>query len=766
MASLSIPPKPATGSTIAADLSAGLVVFLVALPLCLGIALASNAPLFSGLVAGIVGGLVVGAISGSHSSVSGPAAGLTAVVAAQIASLGSFEVFLLAVTLAGALQIALGAIRAGSIADFVPSSVIRGLLGAIGLILILKQIPHLFGYDADPVGEMSFIQPDQENTFSEIVNVFLGGRIHWGAALIGLLSIGLLISWDKVKTLKNSPLPAPLVVVLVGVGLSLLMPRLGDGWAIDPSHLVQVPIAESLAGFLGFLQVPDFGAITNPAVYTAAITIALVASLETLLNLEAVDKLDPQRRASPPNRELIAQGVGNMTAGLIGGLPITSVIVRSSVNIHAGGKTKLSTLVHGTLLLLCVALVPGSLNLIPLSALAAVLIMTGFKLASPKLFQQMWRSGFEQFLPFVVTVGAILLTDLLVGILIGLGFSIVFILRSNLRRPMHRRLEKHLFGDVLHIELANQVSFLNRVALRNALGETPPGGHVLIDARGTDYIDADVLSVIREFEEETAPVHGIDVSLVGFKSHYEQIEDRVQYVDFATRDLQESLTPDQVVQILRDGNDRFRTGQMLSRDFVHLREGMANSRHPLAVVLSGSSSRTPVEMIFDVGLGDIFCARNTGNAAMPSTLGSLEYACVVAGAKAIVVLGHTDNKAVRIAVEAMLLPDGTDLQGECVNLDPILRDIQESVDPAWRSDWNSLPAEVQQSRLDQVSRAHVQRTLRLILEKSPALARLAGEGRIKVVGGMYDIRSGTVDFFELSEEASATAAPPAPALAV
>ena len=766
MASLSIPPKPATGSTIAADLSAGLVVFLVALPLCLGIALASNAPLFSGLVAGIVGGLVVGAISGSHSSVSGPAAGLTAVVAAQIASLGSFEVFLLAVTLAGALQIALGAIRAGSIADFVPSSVIRGLLGAIGLILILKQIPHLFGYDADPVGEMSFIQPDQENTFSEIVNVFLGGRIHWGAALIGLLSIGLLISWDKVKTLKNSPLPAPLVVVLVGVGLSLLMPRLGDGWAIDPSHLVQVPIAESLAGFLGFLQVPDFGAISNPAVYTAAITIALVASLETLLNLEAVDKLDPQRRASPPNRELIAQGVGNMTAGLIGGLPITSVIVRSSVNIHAGGKTKLSTLVHGTLLLLCVALVPGSLNLIPLSALAAVLIMTGFKLASPKLFQQMWRSGFEQFLPFVVTVGAILLTDLLVGILIGLGFSIVFILRSNLRRPMHRRLEKHLFGDVLHIELANQVSFLNRVALRNALGETPPGGHVLIDARGTDYIDADVLSVIREFEEETAPVHGIDVSLVGFKSHYEQIEDRVQYVDFATRDLQESLTPDQVVQILRDGNDRFRTGQMLSRDFVHLREGMANSRHPLAVVLSGSSSRTPVEMIFDVGLGDIFCARNTGNAAMPSTLGSLEYACVVAGAKAIVVLGHTDNKAVRIAVEAMLLPDGTDLQGECVNLDPILRDIQESVDPAWRSDWNSLPAEAQQSRLDQVSRAHVQRTLRLILEKSPALARLDDEGRIKVVGGMYDIRSGTVDFFELSEEASATAAPPAPALAV
>jgi carbonic anhydrase/SulP family sulfate permease len=742
------PSEKKNAATLASDLSAGLVVFLVALPLCLGIALASNAPLFSGILAGIVGGLVVGALSGSHTSVSGPAAGLTAVVAAQIGRLESFETFLLAVLLAGVLQLLLGVARAGSIADFVPSSVIRGLLGAIGLIIILKQIPHLFGYDSDPLGEMSFAQPDHETTFSELFHVFGEGRIHGGASLIGLLSLGLLILWERVKLLKGSIVPGPLVAVLLGVGVGILLSGAGAGWQVDASHLVQVPVADRWADFLGFLVLPNFAGFAHPQVYSAAITIALVASLETLLNLEAVDKLDPQKRSSPPNRELIAQGAGNIVAGLIGGLPVTSVIVRSSVNINAGAKTKLSAIFHGMLLLLCVSLVPGWLNLIPLSALAAVLIVTGFKLASPKLFQQMWAAGYEQFLPFVVTVVAILLTDLLVGILIGLGFSILFILRSNLRRPLRRRLEKHVFGEVMHIELANQVSFLNRVALRNALAETPRGGHLLIDARGTDYIDADVLSLIREFETETAPVHGIDVSLVGFKAHYEQVEDRVQFVDFATRDLQESLTPDQVIDILRQGNERFRTGQMLSRDMVHLREGVADGRHPLAVVLSGSSSRTPVEMIFDVGLGDIFCTRTTGNVAVPSTLGSLEYSCAVAGARAIVVLGHSDNKAVRLAIESALETDAQMPDAACVHLPEILREVQCSVDPSWKDDWRTVSAETQRARVDAVSRAHVLRTMSRIVELSPALARLAREGRIKIVGGMYDVRTGAVEFFD------------------
>ena len=339
-------------------------------------------------------------------------------------------------------------------------------------------------------------------------------------------------------------------------------------------------------------------------------TIALVASLETLLNLEAVDKLDSQRRISPTNRELIAQGVGNMTAGLIGGLPVTSVIVRSSVNINSGGKTKLAAIFHGLLLLLSVALVPTWLNLIPLSSLAAVLIVTGFKLAKPKLFRQMWREGPNQFLPFALTISAILFTDLLIGILIGLGFSILFILRSNLRRPLRQIVEKHIGGDVLHIELANQVSFLNRVALSKALDAAPRGGHVMIDARRTNYIDADVQDLIWEYIEEIAPARGVEVSMLGLKEHYGQLEDRVQYMDYTMREMQESLTPEKVQEILEEGNRRFRTSQQLTRDLTHQLEATAEKRHPLAIILSGASSRTPVEMIFDVGLGETFCARH------------------------------------------------------------------------------------------------------------------------------------------------------------
>ena len=490
---------------LASDLPAGLVVFLVALPLCLGVALASGAPLFAGVLAGIIGGIVVGAISGSHTSVSGPAAGLTAVIAAQIALLGSFQALLLAVLIAGLIQIVLGVVRAGSIAVFFPASVIKGLLAAIGVILILKQIPHLFGHDPalEGFGEMSFQQMDQENTFSELIRII--PDFQPGAMVIGLICLALLVWWSRDKRLQRLPVPAPLVVVLLGVALNLLFRQIGGRWLIDETHLVQVPVAENLGEFLGFLQFPDFSAAVNPKVYMAAVTIAIVASLETLLNLEAVDKLDPQKRVSPTNRELIAQGVGNVTAGLIGALPVTSVIVRSSVNIASGGKSKLATIVHGFLLLGFVLLFPAWLNQIPLSCLAAVLIMTGFKLAKPALFRQMWREGPNQFLPFVLTVLAIVFTDLLIGILIGLGISILFILRSNLRRPIYQINEKHIGGDVLRIELANQVSFLNRAAITKVFDSVTRGDHLLIDARRTDYIDSDVQDLIWEYFNEIAP---------------------------------------------------------------------------------------------------------------------------------------------------------------------------------------------------------------------------------------------------------------------
>ena len=389
------PQTGSTQSTLPRDLTAGLVVFLVALPLCLGVAMASNAPLFAGLLAGIVGGVLVGLLSGSHTSVSGPAAGLTVIVTSQIASLGSFQAFLLAVIIAGLIQIVLGFARAGFLAAFFPNSVIKGLLAAIGVILILKQIPHLVGYHADPIGDLAFRQPDHQNTFSELFQ--LVGEVHPGAAAIGLLSITVLVLWDRWNLLKGSVVPAPLIVVLLGAGISLLLQQLGGPWAIEPSHLVRVPVAGSLSGFVGFLQLPDFSQWSNPAVYFAAVTIAAVASLETLLNLEAVDKLDPEQRTSPPNRELLAQGVGNVVSGLVGGLPVTSVIIRSSANINAGAQTKLATVVHGVLLLVSVALLPACLNAIPLSCLAAILLVTGAKLVSPPLLRRMWGEGRTQF---------------------------------------------------------------------------------------------------------------------------------------------------------------------------------------------------------------------------------------------------------------------------------------------------------------------------------------------------------------------------------
>ncbi len=720
-----LPTSSPLSANLPRDLTAGLVVLLVAVPLCLGVALASGAPLLSGVLAGIVGGILVGILSGSHTSVSGPAAGLTAVVAAQIVSLGSFPAFLLAVVLAGLIQIGMGLARAGFIAAFFPSSVIKGLLAAIGVILILKQIPHLFGHDPDPEGDLAFQQPDHETTFSELLRTI--GDIHPGAAAIGLVSIAVLVVWARWKPLKNSVVSAPLIVVLLGVGINQLFRQLGGEWVIEPSHLVQVPVADSLAGFFGFLQLPDFSQWSNPAVYTAAVTLAAVVSLETLLNLEAVDKLDPQKRTSPASRELLVQGIGNVTAGLIGGLPITSVIIRSSVNINAGGKTKLAAIIHGVFLLVSVAFLPMWLNLIPLSCLAAILLVTGVKLVSPALVTQMWNEGRYQFAPFALTVVAIVLTDLLIGILIGLTVSIAFILDSNMRRPIRRFVEKHLGGDVLHIELPNQVSFLNRAALSKVLDEVPHGGDVLLDAQNTDYIDPDVLGLIRDFKEQSGPARRVEVSLLGFQSQYE-LDDQTQYVDYSTRELQAAVTPKQVLQILKDGHERFRTGRRLTRDLGRQVRATAEGQHPLAVVLSCIDSRTPAEFVFDLGLGDIFSVRIAGNVTSGKILASAEYGCAVVGAKLVLVMGHTRCGAVAAAVN--LIGD-TRTSAEatgCQHLDHIVHDIQQSVDPVTCRGAEQLPEAEKQSFVDAVARRNVSRVVGQMRAQSLTLDGLVRGG--------------------------------------
>ncbi len=730
---------------IGKDLIAGVVVFLVALPLCLGIAVASDpgggqVKPIAGLIAGIVGGLVVAVLSGSQSSVSGPAAGLTAVVASQITALNSFQAFLLAVVLAGVIQIILGLIKAGGLNAFFPSSVIKGLLAAIGVILILKQFPHLLGHDSDPEGEMSFVQPDQQNTFSELFELL--GDFHVGAMVIGIASVLLLLLWNRIKVLKNSLVPAPLIVVGFGVAMVVLFERLGGGWLVQDSHLVRVPVAGSLAEVKNFIVLPDFSAFSNSQVYIAAFTIAIVASLETLLNLEAVDRLDPHRRHSPPNRELIAQGVGNITAGMLGGLPVTSVIVRSSVNIHSGARTRLSAIFHGVLLVTCVGFLPGLLNMIPLSCLAAILIVTGFKLANPKLFKQMWAQGRYQFIPFATTVAVIVLTDLLIGILIGLGISLAFILMSNLRRPMRKLMEKHVGGEIVHIELSNQVSFLNIAAIDKALREIPDGGDVLLDARNTDYIDPDVLSLIRDFKDEGGPARGINVSLRGFRTKY-KLEDDIQFVDYTTRELQEQMTPQQALQVLMEGNERFRSGRRLSRDLGRQLRATSHGQHPMAVVLSCIDSRVPAEIVFDLGLGDIFSARVAGNVISPMILGSIEYACAVAGAKLVMVLGHTSCGAVTAACSHLAARNSHNSD----NVNSILHDIESSIDPSKCRAAMSGTKDEQQDFVNNIAIHNVQRAVQGILQQSPTIKQMTASGQVAVVGGMYDIATGKIDFY-------------------
>ena len=478
------------------DLPASIVVALVALPLCLGIALASGAPLFSGLIAGIVGGVVVGALSKSPLSVSGPAAGLTVIVLAAIESLPSYQAFLLAVVLAGLIQLLFGITRSGFLSEFVPSSVITGMLAAIGLILILKQLPHAVGYDGDYEGSFEFFQPDGNNTLSTLAYM-LGESVVPGAMIIAVVSLAFLFWWEKArpKTGLLRFLPGPLVVVVIGVGFNAFYRAFAPSLQIEKTHLVQVPVAGDVGQFVSFFSLPDFAAITNPTVWTVALTLAIVASLESLLSVKAIDALDPKRRVTNKNRELFAQGGGNIVSGLIGGLPVTSVIVRSSANVDSGADSKLSTMLHGAWLLLSVLLIPVMLNEIPLSALAAILIATGYKLTKPKLFTDRLKQGWTQFVPFVVTVLAILFTDLLKGIGIGLVVGFVFVIARNFRPAITFACE----GPDCLVRARRNLYFIHKVELQNALERVPDGANLMIDLTSTNYVDLDNVDIINGF---------------------------------------------------------------------------------------------------------------------------------------------------------------------------------------------------------------------------------------------------------------------------
>jgi MFS superfamily sulfate permease-like transporter len=507
-------------ANLKSDFASGLVVFLVALPLCLGIAMASGAPLFSGIIAGVIGGIVVGYLSQSHISVSGPAAGLTAIILTAITDFGAFDVFLLSVFIAGIIQLALGFLKAGSISNYFPTNVIEGMLAGIGIIIILKQIPHAFGYDADFEGDQAFIQNDGSNSFSFLFDVL--NHIHLGAVLVSVVSLIVLISWDKVPFLKKLKLvPGALVAVILGVLLNEFFIASGSSLAIAKEHLVSLPVPKSFDEFKSILIMPNFAAVTNPQVWVVAVTIAIVASIETLLCIEASDRMDVQKRYTNTNVELRAQGIGNMVSSLLGGLPMTSVVVRSSANNNAGAKSKMSAIIHGVLLLISVLSIPAILNKIPLATLATVLILVGYKLAKPATFMHFWEKGKYQFVPFIATLVFVVATDLLKGVALGIIISIIFVLRGNLKRAYNFKKEEYEDGDIIHIDLAQEVSFLNKAAIKQTLSEIPENSKVVINAHDTEYIAHDVLDLIREFKETRAIDENIKVKLKGFKDAYE-----------------------------------------------------------------------------------------------------------------------------------------------------------------------------------------------------------------------------------------------------
>jgi MFS superfamily sulfate permease-like transporter len=524
-------PKKISFKYLKNDLPSSVVVFLVAVPLCLGIALASGAPLFSGIIAGIVGGIVIGSFSNSSLSVSGPAAGLAALVLGAITAIGDFRLFLCAVFIAGILQILMSIAKLGGIANYIPSSVIKGMLTSIGILIIAKQIPHAFGYDKDDKGNITELFPFGNEDWHELLKPLQ--HIEVGVTLICIISILIILIWERPFIKKRFPfVPGALIAVTVAILLNQLWLSMGSKLAIENEHLVQIPVASSANEFFSFFTLPNFNGFLNSKVIMYGFIIAIIATLETLLSIEAIDNLDSERRVTNTNKELFAQGIGNAISGLIGGLPITSVIVRSSANVNSGAKTKLSTIIHGFLLLISIILLPFLLNKIPLSALAAILLLTGYKLAKPSFFKLMYSNGKYQFIPFIITVVVILAIDLfkmypplsgkglIVGVVAGLVAAAGAILHGNLKNSYYFHREKYKDGDKINIDLSEEVSFLNKAAIRETLDHMPENTAVCINASKTKYIDFDVLELLKEFITIKAPLKNIKLELKGFKEEY------------------------------------------------------------------------------------------------------------------------------------------------------------------------------------------------------------------------------------------------------
>jgi len=672
--------------------------------------------------------------------VSGPAAGLAVLVLGAIQELG-FEGFLLAVVVAGIFQVLMGVVKAGIIGYYFPSAVITGMLSGIGIILFFKQIPHAVGYDRDFEGDIAFHQPDAYTTFSELSH--LVDSVAPGAIFITAVSLTLLILWERPFMRSRRwvrLIPGSLVAVVAGIVINLSLQHAYPQYALAGSHLVKLPILDGVADLMTHFTVPDFSQISNVQVYVTALTVAVVASLETLLSVEAIDKLDSEKRVTPTNRELIVQGIGNIGSGLIGGLPVTQVIVRSSANQQAGAKSKAATVIHGVLLLITVLFIPRLLNIMPLASLAAILLMVGYKLAKPELVRRMYKAGLYHFIPYVATILGLVFTDLLIGVSIGMAIALFCILLENYKTALYFH-EEHK-GSKIFIRLSENVSFLNKANILQILDGLPDQSEVVIDATDSRYIDYDVFEIIQNFKAE-ARRKGITLVIENLRGYgsFEPVGNALPQ----TREMQKSLTSDRVLELLKEGNKRFIYNLQANRNTLEQVNVTQEGQFPMAIILSCIDSRTSVELIFDQGLGDIFSTRIAGNIINDDVLGCMEFACKLAGSKLIMVLGHSHCGAIK---------------GACsdVRLDH-LTGLLDKIKPAVESVRAHEPVGISQDAstfVQKVAERNVQLVVDRICEESPVLEAMAEKGEIGIVGAMYDIETGKVEFYESGNRCQGT----------
>lgn len=715
------------------DFLASIVVFLVAIPLCLGVALATGAPIYSGLISGIAGGIIVGILSQSQLSVSGPSAAIVAILISAISQLQQFETVLLAIFLAGILQILAGYKKCGFFADYLPNNVIQGMLSAIGILLIIKQLPISFTITKN-FAELKDVLIDSAEGigFHPLMN--LSFHLNSGGMILTLMSLGGMLFLERTKIHLLQFLPGSIVVVLLGTLVNQWFIHEKSIFAQHIPLMVNIPEYDSLSHIWSNLAKPDWTQWLNPQVYFFAFLIAAVISLETLMNISATEKIDPKHQSVNKDQELFAQGIANAIAALFGGLPLSSVIVRTSVNIQSKAKTKLSTILHGLFLLISFCFIPQLLNQIPLCILSSILIFTGYKLTKPKIYISIYQQGINRFLPFIVTLISIVCLNLLLGIILGLITHLFFILRSNSQARIDIIQEIYPQGITNRLVLPQQATFLNKASLIAELKAIPRDSQLIIDARFTEFMDKEIMEYLEEFKEQQAPQRNISLNLIGFKKDY-TIHDHIDFINVTTYDAQSVLTPQDVLDILKQGNQRFLNDQIIHRSNMMDIQYTAQTQHPIAIVLGCIDSRVPVETIFDMTFGDLFCIRIAGNVVNDDILASIEYACHIMGAKLIVVLGHTRCGAVNAACQQNVK------EGHITQL-------LEKIKPA---------IEVQQQHFNKsdengVIHLNIAHSILEIKHRSAIIENLIKHEKIGIVGAVYDVTSGHVQFSDYHQE--------------